>query len=158
MRHILRYSALLIAMEIVFSGIAFLLADWPWLAVLPAPAFIALVWVAGASFAADWERPRGSTAVAAALIGLVWQLPGLQGSIRFLTDEVGWTAYDGITDLQDFAMQTWHTVFLTVFSHVGGQVGGYYAVYYIGLVLASPLLILLFIGAALWKWRRPGHA
>lgn len=158
MRHILRYIALLIAMEIVFSGIAFLLADWPWLAVLPAPALIALVWLAGSNFAADWDRPRWSTAAAATLIGLVWQVPGLQGSIRFLTDTVGWTEYDGVTDLQDFLMQTWHTVFLTVFSHVGGQVDGYYAVYYIGLVLASPVLILLFLSAALWKLRRPGHA
>lgn len=49
MRHILRYIALLIAMEVVFSGIAFLLADWPWLAVFPAPVFLALVWLAGST-------------------------------------------------------------------------------------------------------------
>ncbi|HYF91614.1 MAG TPA: hypothetical protein VD969_05180 [Symbiobacteriaceae bacterium] len=158
MRLIMRYVGLLAAMEVVFSGIAFLLSDWPWLAALAAPVFVVLVWLTGVALAADRGCSRRATALTAAFIATIWQLPGLQGSIRFLSDTAGWTEYDGVTDLQDFLMQTWHTVFLPVLAHIGGRAGGYYAAYYVGLVLASPLLILLFVCAALWKMRRPGRA
>lgn len=144
MRIILRYAAMLFALEAVFSGLTFLLTDFGWIAAVVAPLFLYTVWKAGASFAAEWDRSCRSTALAAAAVGVLSQAPGLQGSVRFLTDTVGWTQYDGITDLQDFAMETWHTVFLPLLSALPvWRVAGYYAPYYIGVVLASPLLILL---------------
>lgn len=156
MRQVLRYALLLFALEAVASGLAFLLSDWAWLAVLVAPAFLWLVWMAGASFAAERDRPGAPWlgALAAALA----QWPGLQGSVRFLTDTTGLTEYDGVTDLQDFLMQTWHTVFLPLLALLPNwRADGYYALYYVGVVVASPLLVVLFAAAAWMKQRRPGH-
>lgn len=150
MRMILRYAGVLFALEAVASGLTFLLSDFGWVAALVAPAFLYMLWRAGASFAADWGGSRGSTALAAAAAGLLAQVPGLQGSLRFLSDTIGWSQYDGITDLQDFAMETFHTVFLPLLSALPvWRVAGYYAPYYIGIALASPLIVLILTGAAI---------
>lgn len=140
----LRYLGTLYAVQAVFGGIVFLLADFTWLSYLPALAFLVMVWLAGRAFAAEGGRWPG-----ALLIGLLWQVPGLQGTLRFVSDRTGWTSYDGVTDLQDFAMETWHTVLLPLLSAIPrGLVEGYYARYYIALVAVSPLLILAFTLAA----------
>lgn len=144
MRRILRYAGLLLALQAVFSGLVFLLSDIGWLALLVSLTYLALLWTAGRSYATD-----GGGWLGALLAGLLSQLPGLQGTARSLSDMIGWTAYDGVTDLQDFAMETWHTVVMPLLSSIPtGQVGGYYARYYIALLAASPLLISLFSLAA----------
>lgn len=144
MRRTLRYTGLLFALQAVFSGIVFMLSDIGWLALPVSMVYLALVWVAGRSYAAEGGGWQG-----AFLAGLLSQLSGLQGTVRSLSDMVGWTAYDGVTDLQDFAMETWHTVVLPLLASIPtGQVGGYYARYYIALLAASPLLIILFSLAA----------
>lgn len=144
MTTLLRYTGLLVALQAVFSGIVFLLSDVGWLAILISMGFLVLLWLAGRSYAAEGGRWSGAMAA-----GLLAQLPGLQGTLRSFSDMIGWTSYDGVTDLQDFAMETWHTVLMPLLSTMPtGQVGGYYARYYIALLAASPLLVLLFSLAA----------
>lgn len=152
-RQMLRYLGTLFALQAVFGGIVFFLSDVRVLALAGAIAFLALVWLAGRSFAADLDRRPWPVAGAALLTGFLWQLPGYQGSLRFVTDTVGWTAYDGITDLQDFAMETWHTVLLPLLAAIPpGLVDNYYARYYIWLVLGAPLLTLCFAAAAVSRF------
>ncbi|HEY3366051.1 MAG TPA: hypothetical protein VGK74_13420 [Symbiobacteriaceae bacterium] len=158
MRKLLQAVVALVLLQVVMGGITFLAADYRPVAVLVGLGFLALVWVAGRGFGRDADpgpgrtaqHGPGRTAAQALLAGLLWQLPGLQGSIRFATDQVGWTAYDGITDLQDFLMETWHTVLMPLLGVLpAGQVAHYYARYYILLVAVSPFLVLLFACAAL---------
>lgn len=150
MTMLLRYAVTLFALQVLFNGVVFLISDYQAVALLASLPFFALVWAAGRALAREGaSRHPITTAACAAAAALIWQLPGLQGTVRFLSDMVGWTQYDGITDLQDFAMQTWHTVALPLLAAIPpGQVGGYYARYYFGLLAASPLLVLLFVSAA----------
>lgn len=145
-KQVLRYTGTLYALQAVFGGIVFLLSDFRWIALTFSLIFLGLVLRAGSSFAADGGGPAG-----AVLTGLLWQVPGLQGTLRFISDRIGWTQYDGTTDLMDFAMETWHTVVLPqVGSIPPGLVDQYFARYYIALVAGSPLLALLF---TLGAWR-----
>lgn len=153
-RQVLRYLGTLLALQAVFGGIVFFLSDVRVLALAGSAAFLALVWVAGRGFADDLDRRPGAVAGAAVVTGLLWQIPGYQGSLRFVTDTIGWSNYDGITDLQDFAMETWHTVLLPLLAALPpGVVDNYYARYYIVLVLGAPLLTLLFVAAALSRYQ-----
>lgn len=165
-RYTLSFVWTLVALQLVFGGLVFLLADLVWLALPATMLFLGLVWVAGRSFAQEpsgLRRPLGvllrvtdrRSLTGAILTASIWQLPGLQGSLRFLTDTLGWTNYDGMTDLQDFAMETWHTALLPILAAVPvGLVDGYYARYYILLVVASPVLIACFVVAAATVRRR----
>lgn len=153
LRYSLRYAGMLFGLQAVFGALVFLLSDWFWLALPVTLLFCGLVWAAGRSFTAGAPGPHRA---AAWLTATAAQLPGLQGSLRFLTDRWGPSEYDGITDLQDFAMQTWHTVLLPLLTAIPvGLVEGYYARYYIALLLLSPLLVMLFAAAALWSRRSP---
>ncbi len=147
MRTMFRYLGTLFALQAVFSMIVFLLSDFRWLAMAFSLLFLGVVFKAGRSFADDLRgKYPGALALA---VGLVWQLPGLQGTLRFISDTIGITQYDGVTDLMDFAMETWHTVLLPLLAAIPkGLVDGYYARYYIALVAGSPALILLFTLAA----------
>jgi hypothetical protein len=159
-RYTLRFVGTLVALQLVFGGLVFLLSDLVWLALPATILFLGLVWVAGRTFVqgpSELRRPLGALSrvnarpslTGAIVTALIWQLPGLQGSLRFLTDTRGWTAYDGITDLQDFAMETWHTALLPILTAVPVGLGdGYYARYYILLVAASPALVASFVIAA----------
>lgn len=150
MRRVFRYTVTLVALQAVFGAIAFLLADLRLPSILVGLLFFGLVWAAGRAFATE-----GGGWAGAAAAGLFWQMPGLQGSLRYLSDTLGWTAYDGITDLQDFAMESWHTVLLPQLAALPrGLVDGYYARYYIGLVLLSPCLVAAFTLAATFRRRQ----
>lgn len=152
-RQMLRYLGTLFALQAVFGGIVFFLSDVRVLALAGSVAFLALVWVAGRGLADDLDQRPGPVAGAAFLTGLLWQIPGYQGSLRFASDTIGWSEYDGITDLQDFAMETWHTVLLPLLAAIPpGLVDNYYARYYIWLVLGAPLLTLLFVAAAMSRF------
>lgn len=149
-RPIVRLIGTLVALQFVLGGAAFLLADYRWIAIAVGLAFVALVALAGWSFAGEADQSRWRSMLTVLLAGLIWQLPGLQGTLRYLSDTAGWTEYDGITDLQDFLMESWHTVAMPLLSVIpAGVVSGYYARYYVALVWLSPLLILLLIAAAL---------
>lgn len=149
-RQTVRLIGTLVGLQFVLGGVAFLLAEYRWLAMAVGLAFLALVALAGWSFAGEADQGRWPSMLTVLLAGLIWQLPGLQGTVRYLSDTAGWTAYDGITDLQDFLMESWHTVSMPLLSVMpAGVVSGYYARYYIALVWLSPLLILLLTAAAL---------
>lgn len=149
LRQCLRTLALLFGLQAVLGGIVFLLADFRWLALPIGMAFLVLVWITGVSLGRGLDLPRPAALGISLILGLTWQIPGLQGTLRSFSDMRGWTAYDGVTDLQDFAMQTWHTVMLPVLASIPpGAVGGFYARYYIALLCLSPLLITLFTLAA----------
>jgi hypothetical protein len=145
--HCVRHLSTLIGLQVVLGAIAFLLADYRWAAGLVSLLFLVLIGLTWRSFATGWAwRHRWGAWMVAMLVGLVWQLPGLQGSVRYFTDTVGWTSYDGVTDLQDFAMETWHTIFLPLLALIPpGQVHRYYARYYMGLIYLSPVLVLLLL-------------
>jgi hypothetical protein len=145
--HCVKHVSTLIGLQLVLGAIAFLLSDYPWASRLVSVLFLVLIGLTLRSFATGWAwRHRWGAWMAALMVGLVWQLPGLQGSVRYLTDTLGWTTYNGVTDLQDFAMETWHTIFLPLLALVpSGQVHGYYARYYMGLIYLSPLLVLLLL-------------
>lgn len=165
-RQLLRYVGTLIGLQIVSSGLAYALIDIPWLSIPLALGFLALVWVAGRSLPADLDGDRhpltvGRRAVHAGLalvIGLLWQFPGLLAPVRFLREELGLALYDGTSDLYDFACESWHLNLMPLLAAIpAGTVDGYHARYYIGLLSASPLLILLFLVAVLWpRQRRAG--
>lgn len=150
-KRMLRYLGTLFALQVIFSMIVFLISDYRWLAVAGSLIFLGLVWKAGRSFGAE---TTGQWPPALALIvGLVWQIPGLQGSTGSLSDMLGFTDYNGITDLMDFGMETWHTAVLPLVAALPpGRVDGYYARYYIALLAMSPSLVLLFTLAAT-PWR-----
>jgi hypothetical protein len=151
-RQTLRLIGTLLALQFVLGGVAFFLADYRWIAAVVGLAFLVLVALTGWSFAGEVDQSRWRTTLMVLLAGMIWQLPGLQGTVRYLSDTAGWTAYDGITDLQDFLMESWHTVALPLLSAIPpGVVGGYYARYYIALVWLSPCLILMLTAAALLR-------
>lgn len=139
----LRYLGTLFALQAVFGMLVFLLSDYRWVATIVSITFLGLIFMAGRSFGEDL---LGRAPVALApIVGLVWQLPGLQGTVGSVSDMIGFTTYNGITDLMDFGMETWHTVLLPILAAIqSGQVDGYYARYYIALLALSPMLVLLF--------------
>jgi len=147
----LRYLGTLYALQVVFSGIVFLLADYIWLSIPLGIGFLIMVGLTGRGLALETSHVRRRYLIPMALVvGSLWQLPGLQGTIRYVTDRMGVTAYDGVTDLQDFAMETWHTAVLPLLGQIPtGLIHGYYARYYIALVAMSPLLVLVFCFSSL---------
>lgn len=163
MRQILRYVGTLWGLQIVTSGFAHLIFDLRWLSIPLAVGFLVLVWIAGRSFPGDLygRRPGPRRRLwihgpAALLVGVLWQFPGLLAPIRFVQEEMGVAPYDGISDLYDFICETWHLNIMPLLAAIPpGTVDGYHARYYVGLLAASPALILLFLIAALWPQGRP---
>lgn len=164
-RQLFRYTGTLIGLQLVTSGLAYALIEIPWLSIPLSLGFLALVWIAGRSLPADLDGDRyaptpGRRAVHAGIalvIGLVWQLPGLLAPVRFLREELGLAEYDGLSDLYDFACESWHLNLMPLLAAIpAGTVDGYHARYYFGLLASSPLLILLFLAAVLWPRPRRG--
>jgi hypothetical protein len=149
-KHCLRLLGSLFALQLLFSAIVFLVSSWQLPALVLGLGFLYLITRVARQFGAQVRKTEGHRARAWAFFtGLIWQLPGLQGSVRFVTDQIGWTSYDGMTDLQDFGMETWHTVLLPLAAQIpSGWTVGIYAPYYLALLLASPLLVVLLTTAA----------
>lgn len=158
-----RYTLTLFALQVVLSGITYLLFDLWWLSIPVGLFFLGLVWVAGRSLPADLDgdrhaptgRRRVVHGLAGLVIGLTWQVPGLLATNRFLREQMGLAEYDGISDLLDFLAESWHMVLMPLFAAIPpGTVDGYHARYYIALLAASPALILLLQIAVLVPRRR----
>lgn len=159
---LLRYMGALYGLQVVMSGLAFMLFDYYFLSIPVGLAFLALVVMAGRSLPGDLDGDRYAPSLGrrlfhgllALVIGLLWQLPGLLAPVRFVREQVGVAEYDGISDLFDFACETWHLALMPIYSQIPpGTVDGYHATYYIALLSSSPALILLFLGAVLWPRR-----
>jgi|GEM_PF-2945355 len=151
LKQIARYTLTLYGLQLVMAGLVFLLIDWTWVAIPLGLAFLALVWIAGRSLRGDLDSlPRWSHGIVALVIGLLWQVPGLLATNRFVRENSGLSPYDGLSDLLDFLAETWHLALMPILSAIpAGTVDGYHARYYIALLACSPVLILLFTCATL---------
>lgn len=163
LRQIIRYVGSLYALQIVLAGLVFLLVDIRWLSILVGLLFLVLVGVAGRSLAGDLDgdrRPltfgrRTAHGLTALVIGLLWQVPGLLATVRFVQEEMGLVEYDGLSDLMDFLAETWHMALMPLLAAIPpGSVDGYHARYYFALLATSPALILLLVVASLTVRRR----
>lgn len=158
-----RYTAVLYGLQIVMSGLAYMVFDWYWLSIPLSFCFLGLVWMAGRSLPVDLDGDRFTPTLerrvahglVALVIGIAWQAPGLLAPVRFIRENLGLAQYDGVSDLYDFACESWHMILMPVYTRIPpGTVDGYHAIYYIALLASSAALILLFLVAVIWPRRR----
>lgn len=142
----LRTAGVLLALEACLGAAVHLVVDHGTVALVLALAYLALC--LGAARALATQVPAAALRLAAAaLAGALWQAPGLAGTLNRLAEVAGWKAYDGASDLFDFAMQTAHTVLMPVLVRIPDH--GEWAGYYRGLVWTSPVLWLALVVVAL---------
>lgn len=166
MRQVLRYIATLYGLQIVASGLAYLLFDLRYLSIPLSICFLGLVWWTGHSLPdlLDGDRypstrqRRWVHGPVAVLAGLIWQIPGLLAPGRFLGEKLGLAPYDGMSDLYDFVCEAWHLTLMPLLTTIPATTAdGYHAGYYFALLATSPTLILLLLIAALWPRRKRRH-
>lgn len=159
----IRYLGTLYGLQIVMSGLAYMVFDLWWLSMPIGLAFLALVWMAGRSLPADLDGDRYGHlrarwplhGLVALLVGSAWQVPGLLATVRFVREQLGVAEYDGVSDLLDFLCESWHMALLPLLAAIpAGTVDGYHARYYIALLAASPVLVLLLTAASVTAPRR----
>lgn len=158
-----RYTGVLFGLQVVMSGLAYMVFDYYFLSIPLSLFFLGLVIMAGRSFGPDLDGDRFAPSLGrrvvngmlALVIGLVWQLPGLLATVRFVRENLGLAEYDGVSDLYDFACESWHMILMPIYTQFPSlTVDGYHAIYYIALLASSPVLILLLMVAVLWPRRR----
>lgn len=165
LRLTLRYTGALWLLQIVAAALVHMAFDWTLPAVLLTLAYLGLAGAAALGLRREAAGlPRGRRVAAALAPALLWQLPGLAGSLNQVREQWGLTPYDGMSDLLDFAMQTWQTPLMPLLSLLPVQSGvpdvfGVQLIgYYVGLVAAAPLLVLGFAAAGAWPNPRPAAA
>lgn len=139
---------LLYALQAVTGVLVYFCLDLWWLSLPLGLAYLAGVWVVAREVAAG--RPRRWRLPAALLLALLWQAPGLLGSLNLLGERLGWTQYGALSDLLDFVAQTFHTPLLPWVVLLSDKAWSHgYALYYWLQGWLSPALGLGFVAAAL---------
>lgn len=144
---------LLLLLQVVAGFGASILYEWTAAAVLVSLAYLVLAWRLGRALAD--ALPRRWLARAGALgIAVLWQVPALLGSINLFRELMGWTPYDGNSDLLDFAMETWQIALAPLLSLLPQDVRWWgFSPFYLGLCASAPVLVAGFTVAALWPTR-----
>lgn len=148
----LRYGGSLWLLQAVAGALIHLAFDWIALALALTALYLGLAAAAAVDLGRAYARPGGARRLLTPLaVAVWWQLPALPGSINLLREQLGWTAYDGVSDLLDFAMQTWNTALMPALallparSGIAAAYGTELAGYYVGLAAAPPLLVAGFV-------------
>lgn len=99
-------TLLLMALQVVVGGLTYFVYSIRWLALLGGVALLAGIWqIAGA-------RLRGRSRTEAWVVAVLFQLPGLIGSVNVAAQQLGLWKQNTLGDTLDFVMETWHTALL----------------------------------------------
>lgn len=128
-----RHLAVLYLTQLVFGALTFLALPWPWLSLVLPAGYLAVVLL----IALDLRRSRTGYG-SVFLLAMLWQAPGLLGSLANLGAELGLVIR---IDILDFLMQTWHMPLLPWVVQAPAHQWRDAVLYYWALTLVSPVLV-----------------
>lgn len=143
----LRAAGVLMGLQAVLGGLTYFLFDPPWLAMGFSLIFLlATGQTARARLTPLSRRERWAAA-------LLFQAPGLVGTVNFVLEQVRLYPHNSFGDILDFIMETWHTVLLPWLTLLPSRAlptlsGEALVPFFLALPLLSPVLILWVMGAA----------
>lgn len=155
---LVRYVGSLWLLQAMAGALALFLFDLRVVAVSCSLLFVALALGTARSLRRESSKIGREGVLGVALaVGLLWQLPGLLGTINQVRETLGLTEYDGNSDLLDFAMQTWQMALMPVLAYFPGRGSEHLAGYYIGLTVGPLVLAISYTLVAALPFRtRPG--
>lgn len=154
-RTILRYTGALWLLQIEAWALAAITFQWRPVATAVSLAYLYLAWRLARAQAQELPDRSGRRLLGTLAVVVLWLLPALAGSINVGLELTGVRQYDGISDLFDFAMQSWQTPLMPLLDLLPRGFWGDWVPYYWALSASGPLAGLAYLIAAVWPVRAP---